>query len=117
MGLDHGLIISIKDSEPIKIVWRKRNHFHAWFADNASKFEDNAEFEVLIEELDEFVNTCKRIIDDNTLSESQMPTRNGFFFGGTEYDEWYYDSLRDTIEQLDNIDFSKIELITYWSWW
>jgi len=32
--------------------------------------------------------------------EETLPTVSGFFFGGTEYDEWYYDSLGYTIDTI-----------------
>lgn len=30
------------------------------------------------------------------LAERRLPTQEGFFFGGTEYDEWYVDDLKET---------------------
>lgn len=32
-----------------------------------------------------------------------LPTRSGFFFGGTDYDEGYLDDLRNTIEIIDKV--------------
>lgn len=32
-----------------------------------------------------------------------LPTQGGFFFGSTDYDEWYLDDIDNTIEQLENI--------------
>ena len=32
-----------------------------------------------------------------------LPTRSGFFFGGTEYDEFYLRDLKDTVEILDRV--------------
>jgi len=34
------------------------------------------------------------------VMEETLPTVSGFFFGGTEYDEWYYDSLGYTIDTI-----------------
>ena len=31
-----------------------------------------------------------------------LPSRSGFFFGSTEYDDWYVCGLENTIEQIDN---------------
>ena len=33
--------------------------------------------------------------------EELLPTQGGFFFGGTEYDEWYMRDIDSTIEQLE----------------
>lgn len=48
-----------------------------------------------------------------------MPTGFGFFFGNTEYDEYYFDSLRYTREQLQEIldTTSEEDEIYYTEWW
>jgi hypothetical protein len=38
---------------------------------------------------------------NSALAEELLPTASGFFFGSTEYNEWYIDDLKNTIEQLD----------------
>jgi hypothetical protein len=35
-----------------------------------------------------------------TLAENLLPTRSGFFFGGTDYDYWYYTDLIRTADLL-----------------
>jgi hypothetical protein len=54
------------------------------------------------------------------LAESQLPTQAGFFFGGTEYDESYFEGIQDTIEILQKVleetDFEE-SVITYQSSW
>lgn len=49
-----------------------------------------------------------------------LPTTSGFFFGSTEYDEWYLRDIENTIEQLNevlnNTDFEK-DAIFYTSSW
>jgi hypothetical protein len=35
--------------------------------------------------------------------EDILPTSSGFFFGSTEYDEWYYQDLENTIEQCQKV--------------
>lgn len=59
-------------------------------------------------------------ISNPNIAESLLPTQRGFFFGGTEYDEWYMHHINDTIEMLvkilDETDFDK-EIIAYTSSW
>lgn len=49
-----------------------------------------------------------------------LPTQSGFFFGGTEYDSWYMDSVDSTIDIITKIlettDFDR-EMIFYISSW
>jgi len=37
------------------------------------------------------------IITNPEIAQELLPTQEGFFFGGTGYDEWYLDDLRNTI--------------------
>jgi hypothetical protein len=46
----------------------------------------------LYEDIDVYVNT--------ELAEELLPTQAGFFFGGTEYDEWYVKGLENTLNQI-----------------
>lgn len=38
------------------------------------------------------------VLEDSTMAEEFLPTQDGFFFGGTHYDEYYWQDLLDTIE-------------------
>jgi len=41
------------------------------------------------------------VFEDTSVAEELLPTQPGFFFGGTEYDEWYIKDLDNTIEMLE----------------
>ena len=49
-----------------------------------------------------------------------LPTAGGFFFGSTDYDEWYVEDIKDTVEQLNHVlketDFRTEELFYNSSW-
>ena len=59
-------------------------------------------------------------MEDATVAERLLPTQGGFFFGSTDYDEYYIEDLKRTIEIIDNVlattDFKK-EMIYYVSSW
>ena len=40
---------------------------------------------------------------DHSRAEELLPAQSGFFFGSTEYDEWYYQDLEYTIPLLKKI--------------
>lgn len=44
-----------------------------------------------------------KVIDKPEICEQLLPTQSGFFFGGTEYDEWYYEDIRRTRDRLQAI--------------
>ena len=91
--------------------WRKANQIHQWFVDNIQGGEDNCkEYYVDTEKLEELLNLCKQIMhayteDTNkgiTLAQELLPTQDGFFFGGTNYDEYYFEDIQNTITQLES---------------
>lgn len=43
-----------------------------------------------------------KIIADPTVAKELLPTTEGFFFGSTDYDQYYYDDLVQTKEILEN---------------
>lgn len=38
-----------------------------------------------------------------SVAEELLPTASGFFFGGTDYNEWYFDDIKRTKETLDKL--------------
>lgn len=84
--------------------WRKANHIHNWFVQNIQKGVDNCgSYYVDNSQLEELLDVCKKVVDNPSLAESLLPTSRGFFFGSDEYDEWYMDGVRYTIELLEEI--------------
>ena len=82
--------------------WRKANAIHKWFVDNVQNGNDDCGcYDVTIEEIKELYETCKSVIKDPELAKSELPTGAGFFFGATEYDEWYFQSLQNTVDVLE----------------
>lgn len=50
------------------------------------------------------------VFADTSVAHKLFPTSSGFFFGGIEYDQWYYNSLVETIKTFENlINESKVE--------
>lgn len=81
--------------------WRKANHIHKWFVDNVQDGEDNCqEYYVHHEQIKELIDLCKKIGKSKKRAAELLPTQSGFFFGSTEYDQYYFSDLRDTIKQL-----------------
>jgi hypothetical protein len=37
------------------------------------------------------------------LADDLLPTANGFFFGDTDYQEWYYQDIKATIPVFENL--------------
>ena len=87
------------------MYWRKANAIHRWFVENVQGGEDNCErYYVSREKLLELRNLCANLCTQKieALAEDSLPTTDGFFFGSTEYDEWYWNDIENTVVGLDN---------------
>ena len=84
--------------------WRKANGIHQWFVDKCQDGNDDCRAAyVSRDKLTELLNICKQITADNSLAEELLPTQGGFFFGSTEYDEWYFNDIKTTISELESV--------------
>jgi len=84
--------------------WRKANQIHNWFVTNVQNGIDECQSSyVSREKLEELLDVCKKVTEDNSLAESLLPSASGFFFGGTDYDEWYFRDVANTIQFLEEI--------------
>ena len=82
--------------------WRKANQIHNWFVENVQNGKDECqESYVSREQLEELLGVCRIVKIDKEKAEQLLPTQSGFFFGGTEYDEYYYEDIDNTIEILE----------------
>jgi hypothetical protein len=84
--------------------WRKANQIHNWFVKNIQNGEDDCkEYSVEREELQNLLNVCEKVLDNPDLAEELLPTSSGFFFGSTDYDEYYEQELRETVILLTKL--------------
>ncbi len=84
--------------------WRKANHIHKWFVDNVQDGVDECqEAHVSLDKLKELLEVCKKVKNDPKLAPKLLPTQSGFFFGGTDYDEYYMNDIDNTIKIIEEI--------------
>lgn len=82
--------------------WRKANQIHRWFVENVQSGNDDCgHYYVSRQDLIDLRDLCKEVLENRELAATQLPTTSGFFFGTTEYDDWYYQDLSETIEIID----------------
>lgn len=43
-----------------------------------------------------------KVMTNPEIAEELLPTESGFFFGGVDYDQYYYQDILDTIDILEN---------------
>ena len=84
--------------------WRKANAIHNWFVNNCGDGEDTCQqMYISLEKLEELLDACKQVSKDHGLAPVLLPTQSGFFFGSTEYDDWYFDKIEDTIKIIEPV--------------
>ena len=82
--------------------WRKANQIHNWFVENVQNGIDECqESYVSREQLQSLLDICRIVKIDKDKAPQLLSTQSGFFFGGTEYDEWYYQDIDNTIQILE----------------
>lgn len=103
--------------------FRKFNALHSYIVKTFANGIDNCQDIILYKE---DVEQIKKVLDDvleaNTEEKAKelLPTQSGFFFGGTDYDEFYFEDVKDAADLmqsfLDNFDFEKYQLVYQASW-
>jgi hypothetical protein len=99
--------------------WRKANQIHAWFVNNVQQGNDDCgEYYVSHEKLKSLLDLVNRALAER--NPNLIPPQAGFFFGGTDIDEWYWKDLKNTKAKLDRVfalpEMSKLSFYYTSSW-
>lgn len=57
----------------------------------------------LLEKLINNIDGAEIILKDDAIAKELLPCQSGFFFGSTEYDEWYLKDIEYTINTINEI--------------
>lgn len=83
------------------MYWRKFNALHNWMVNHCGDGVDECQrIYVSNDDLVDLYNILKEVSVNHDKAEELLPTVSGFFFGGTEYDEYYFDQVENTIKEL-----------------
>jgi hypothetical protein len=114
-----------KDIQPKRIssieeevaYWRKFNALHKWFVENVQKgVDDCGDYYVDVDKLKELLAELEKVVKDKSKAAEILPTASGFFFGGTEYDEYYFQDVKDTIKVLKELVKEEGDFYYHSSW-
>ena len=100
------------------MYWRKANWIHAWFVNHVQDGEDDCKpYDLEHAHLEKLIARCRRALE--TRDPIILPPMSGFFFGETDVDEWYWDSIQETADELTKVleDFPASFYFTYQSSW
>lgn len=79
--------------------FRKVNFIYGYFGE---KLVDESCI-VTKAEIEDIIERCKKVLADHSLAQELLPTCDGFFFGSTDYDDWYFKDVEDCQEQMQKL--------------
>ena len=84
--------------------WRKANYIHNWFVNNVQGGVDNCDRYWVdkdkLKELSTLLLDLLKHRGDEEYANTHLPTAEGFFFGGTEYDQYYWETIDETYKMI-----------------
>lgn len=92
--------------------FRKVNFLVKYFGDLGFDIENQTPFCINKDQVTELRDRCQEVLDNHDKAEELLPTMSGFFFGSTDYDEYYFDDVKQVLEyceetllpMFDNLD-------------
>ena len=125
MGLDMYLQRKPRKDEEVDAVdlgyWRKANSIHAYFTRDLEDGEDNMRnVHVNKKDLMDLKERCIKVLAGGPeVAKELLPTAAGFFWGDTDYGEWYLRDIQDTLEIVSEVldDWKPNDRVVYFAWY
>lgn len=113
-----------RQNEEEILYWRKANMIRSWFVNHTALLSDDDDVYIPIsrETLELLKQDLEDTLNDYKLATVLFPTSSGFFFGSTDYDEYYWKDLEYTLEEVtkildeDIVDWDN-EVVEYYDNW
>lgn len=82
--------------------FRKVNFLVKYFEDLGFDVENQTPLRITKDQVRELRNRCQCVLDDHDLAEELLPTMDVFFFGSTEYDEYYFKNVKEVLDYCND---------------
>lgn len=90
MGLD--IFLTKKKRSEIG-YFRKVNFLVKFFERKGFDVLNQIPLVIKKEDAEELLSKCEEVLKDRSKGPELLPTMSGFFFGSTDYDDYYYDNV------------------------
>ena len=84
-------------------------------------YEENcSNIEIDKYQVEDLIEACKEVLANHDKASFLLPTQAGFFFGSTDYDDWYFDDVQNVKEKFEEVlaDFDMDEdILIMYCWW
>ena len=109
-----------KDFNPDDIGYFRKVNFLMSFFD----YDGNCEYKEIAKcELEDLRDACAEISKMEPINKERcaelLPTQSGFFFGNTDYNEWYFDDVKEMFVWVDGVlsNLADDEVVLMYCWW
>ena len=58
---------------------------------------------VTLSDINELIQRANEVLEDKSRAAELLPTRSGFFFGSTDYNDYYFDKLKEIIDTMEKL--------------
>lgn len=99
MGLD--IFITRKKRYQIG-YFRKVNFLVKFFEKKGFDVENQVPLAITKEDAEELLSKCEEVLKDHSKGPELLPTMSGFFFGSTDYDDYYYKNVEYVRDYIKN---------------
>ena len=109
MGLD---IFLTKKKRTNIGYFRKVNFLVKFFEDKGFDVPNQTPLAIMREDAEELLSKCEEVLKDHSKGPELLPTMSGFFFGSTDYNDYYYDAVeavRDYVKDKLLPEFDTLE--------
>lgn len=92
--------------------FRKVNFLVKYFSDLGFDVENQTPFKISEEDAKILLDRCEEVLKDHSKGPELLPTMSGFFFGSTEYDDYYYEDVKEVRDYIRDTllpEFSKLD--------
>lgn len=103
--------------------FRKVNFLVAYFEKKGFNVETQSDYYVTVEDVTELIELCKEVLENHDCAKGLLPTMGGFFFGSTDYDEYYFEDVKEVLKYCEETllpmfdDLDTEEYITFDTWY
>ena len=120
MGLD--IYFEKRKVEYLELSYfRKVNFLVKYFLDLGYDVENLKDVVICKEDIEELLNRCCKVLENNDLASELLPTTEGFFFGSTNYDDYYFKDVEDVrttcidlLEEFESLDAHEEIIFKIW---
>lgn len=99
MGLD--ISVSIRTERGV-CDFRKYNFLLPQFMTD-EQIATQEEVCIYKSDIRDFIEKARIVLDDHSKAPELLPTREGFFFGSTDYDDNYFADVKDALDEFENL--------------